>query len=136
MILLDTSVLSVVLRRKAPTFEERRLGERLQALLNSGQRVSVPGIVVQEVLSGIQESRQFESIRGVLLRGYPVVTAAVGDHVLAADLVNRCRRRGVTASSVDALIAALAINARAQLFAADGDFDDIARCMPLRLLPG
>ena len=99
MILLDTSVLSVVLRRKAPGAEERRLGERLQALLNSGQRVSVPGIVVQEVLAGIRESRQFESIRGVLLRGYPVVAAAVGDHVLAADAVTPRRRQRFTTSA-------------------------------------
>jgi predicted nucleic acid-binding protein len=136
VILLDTSVLSAVLRRKAPASEERRVAERLQALLNTGQRIGVPGIVVQELLSGIRETAQFEAIKRALLRGYPVVTATVGDHVLAADVANKCRRRGVAVSSVDALIAALAINAKAQLFALDEDFAQIAKVTPLRLFGG
>lgn len=93
-------------------------------------------MVVQEILSGIRETAQFAAIRRVLLRGYPVVTATIEDHVLAADVVNRCRRRGVAASSVDALIAATAINAKARLFAANGDFLHIAKLVPLRLLEG
>jgi predicted nucleic acid-binding protein len=133
VILLDTSVLSAALRRRAKGSGELQVAERLLALLGSGQRVSVPGIVVQELLSGIRESSQFESVKHLLLRGYPILTAAVGDHVLAADIVNRCRRRGVAVSSIDALIAALAINSKARLFTTDADFERIAGLVPLRL---
>jgi predicted nucleic acid-binding protein len=134
VILLDTSVLSLVLRRRKVGPSELRLAERLQRILNTGQRVGVPGPVVQELLSGIREESQFEKIKSVLLRGYPVVVATLGDHVLAADVVNRCRRKGIAASHGDALIAALALNRRATLFAADQDFEHIAKAVPLKLL--
>ncbi|HET7291016.1 MAG TPA: PIN domain-containing protein [Vicinamibacteria bacterium] len=134
MILLDTSVLSAVLRRRKQGAAEARLASSLQGLLNTGQKVSVPGLVVQELLSGIREEAVVQRLKAILLRGYPVVTAGLGDHLLAADVANQCRRRGVTTSSGDALIAALAINRRATLFAVDGDFEGIARCAPLKLL--
>ena len=44
------------------------------------------------------------------------------------------RRKGITASSGDALVAALAINRNARLFAIDEDFEHIARAVPLRLV--
>jgi predicted nucleic acid-binding protein len=94
----------------------------------------VPGLVVQELLSGIREESQFEKIKTVLLRGYPVVVATLGDHLLAADVTNRCRRKGIVASHGDALIAALALNRRATLFAADEDFPQIAKAVALKLL--
>ena len=134
MILLDTSVLSAVLRRRQPGPEERRIGGRLQGLLNGGARIHVPGLVVQELLSGIREADRFEQIKAVLLRGYPILTASIGDHVLAAEIVNKCRRRGVAVSSGDALIAALAVNARGTLFTVDEDFQRVAKLVPLKLL--
>ena len=134
MILLDTSVLSAVLRRKQVGPTERQLAGILQGLLNAGQRVSLPGLVVQELLSGTREEAQFQRIKTILLRGYSVVTAALGDHLLAADITNKCRRKGIPASSGDALIAALAINRRATLFEADEDFEHIAKAVPLKLL--
>ena len=133
MILLDTSVLSAVLRRRKPGPAEAQLESLLQGLLNTGQKVSVPGLVVQELLSGIREDVQFQRMKAILLRGYPVVTASIGDHLLAADVTNQCRRKGITASAGDALIAALAINRRATLFTVDRDFKDIARATTLKL---
>ena len=135
MILLDTSVLSAVLRRRQSGAREKALAERLQGLLNSGERVGLPGIVLQELLSGVRDSAQFEQLKGVLLRGYRLVIASPGDHLMAAEIVNKCRRKGIAVSSVDALIAALALNARARLFAIDEDFDRISGVVPLRLLP-
>jgi predicted nucleic acid-binding protein len=134
VILLDTSVLSAALRRRRAGAAETQLVSVLQGLLNAGQKVAVPGLVVQELLSGVREEAQFQRMKTVLLRGYPVITASIGDHLLAADVANRCRRRGITASSGDALIAALAINRRATLFSADDDFKDIAVATSLKLL--
>jgi predicted nucleic acid-binding protein len=134
VILLDTSVLSAVLRRGGPGAAEERLAGRLKSALSGSEKVGVPGLVVQELLSGVREERQVRRLKGILLSGYPVVIAALGDHLLAADIVNKCRRRGIAASSGDALIAALAINRKAKLFTADQDFVLIAKATPLSLL--
>lgn len=134
MILLDTSVLSAVPRRREASAGEQDLSEALHGLLGSSQRVSVPGLVVQELLSGVREEAQFQRIKRVLLAGYPVVTATLGDHLLAADVTNKCRRKGIAASAGDALIAAMALNRRATLFSADADFNHIAKAVPLKLL--
>jgi len=133
VILLDTSVLSAVLRRRRPGQTEKALSDRVQALLNSGARVGVPGVVLQELLSGIRSRKQFQNVREVMVRGYPVITATVGEHLLAADVANRCQTHGVSVSTVDALIAALALNGRAQLFTVDQDFTKIAEHVPLQL---
>jgi predicted nucleic acid-binding protein len=133
VILLDTSVLSAVLRRRRPGQREKTLADRVQGLLNSGARVGVPGVVLQELLSGIRNRKQLESVKDVMLRGYPVIAATVGDHLLAADVANRCQASGVSVSTVDALITALALNGRAQLFTVDQDFARIADHVPLRL---
>jgi predicted nucleic acid-binding protein len=135
LILLDTSVLSAALRRRQQGIPEKKLSLRLLALLEGGERVAVPGLVLQEILAGIREDTQLQRIKTVLMSGYPIVVATVDDHLLAADIANKCRRRGVATSTGDALIAALAIERKALLFTVDADFEHLARIVPLKLLP-
>jgi predicted nucleic acid-binding protein len=134
LILLDTSVLSMVLRRREPGPAERAVAQRLEAYLQSGERVAIPAVVLQELLSGIRQAALVEEIKTILLRGYPVVTATLGDHLLAADVVSRCRQKGIAVSSMDALIAAIAMNARARLFTTDEDFGGVAAVVSLKLV--
>jgi predicted nucleic acid-binding protein len=134
VILLDTSVLSAVLRRRKPGPAELRLAGRVAELLESESPVSVPGIVLQEILTGISEQAQFQTVRRAVLRGFPIVTANAGDHVLAAELANGCRGHGVAVSAVDALIAALTIQARGSLLTMDEDFERIAAHSSLKVL--
>ena len=133
MILLDTSVLSAALRRRRPGPAESRVAEDLSNLLATGERVGVPGLVLQELLSGIREALQFEKIKAVILRGYPIVLAETRDHLLAAAILNGCARKGVAISSVDGLLAAIAVNLNASLFTTDRDFARVSRLFPLRL---
>jgi predicted nucleic acid-binding protein len=42
-------------------------------------------------------------------------------------LADRCRRKGITVTTNDALIAQLAIERRCRLLTSDGDFQDIAK---------
>ena len=135
MILLDTSVLSAVLRRRKAGPSERRLAEILDTLLATAERIGVPGLVLQEILSGIREPNQFKRIRDVIFSGYPIVLAEIDDHLLAATLVNACARKGVAISSVDGLLAALAVNRNASLFTTDRDFVRVSQLFPLKLFP-
>ena len=136
MILFDTSVLSRVFRRKRSGAEERRLQVVFEELMASEVPLGLPGIVLQEALSGIPSQRQFADLKLKLLAAFVIIPAAVRDHVEAARLKNACRSKGLNASGVDCLIAACAIVGSHELFAVDDDFAAIARHAPLRLFRG
>ena len=126
MILLDTSVVSAVLRRRSKGEAEEAVAKRVTELLQGDQQVGLPGIVLQEVLSGIAERTQHEKLLAGLRAGFPVILAGEGDHLLAADVASLAARRGVAISTPDALIAAQAINRHASLFTSDADFAKLA----------
>lgn len=133
MIFLDTTVVSAVLRRRRRGESERRLAGRVENLLATDVPVVLPGIVLQEVLSGIAAPEQFRRVRDAIHASFPVVVATEGDHVAAAELVNASAARGVACSTPDALIAAQVMRARGALFTTDGDFGHISKVAPLKL---
>lgn len=135
MILLDTSVLSLALRRRqAPAAGmEGRTVSALVWMVMEDQPLAVPGIVAQELLSGVRAPDQVERLEEVL-SGFPLVLADEDDHREAARLANRCRAAGIAAAAIDCLIAAQALRRCAELFTADGDFARIASCCSLRLV--
>ena len=92
----------------------------------------MPGIVMQELLSGVRSAKQFEQLLYVWT-GFDVLLANVNHHVEAALLVNRCRQRGITCSTPDALIAALTIAENAELFTTDDDFVRLTQQASLRV---
>jgi predicted nucleic acid-binding protein len=131
MIVFDTSVLSLVFRRPSngPDSAVRRAYRKLVA---EGAPVGVPGIVMQELLSGVRSTKQFDDLLYVLV-GFEVLLANVNHHVDAALLTNRCRKRGVTCSTPDALIAVLTMAQNAELFTTDDDFRRMTQHESLRL---
>jgi predicted nucleic acid-binding protein len=133
VILLDTSVLSRVFRRRRPGAEERHLQSIVQELMESEAPLGLPGIVLQEVLSGIASEKQFTDLRPKLLAAFTVVPATTQDHVDAARLKNHCASKGLNASGIDCLIAASAIAGDHILFARDEDFEAISEHAPLKL---
>jgi predicted nucleic acid-binding protein len=134
VILLDTAVVSAVLRRRRRGEREEGLAKEVAALLDSDTPVALPGIVLQELLSGIGERVQHERVLAAVRQSFPVVLATEGDHLMAADLVNAAARKGLTLSTPDALIAAQALNRRASLFTTDGDFEKLAELAGLKLV--
>jgi predicted nucleic acid-binding protein len=101
-------------------------------LIEADEQIALPGIVLQEILSGIRERAQFERLEEVLA-GFPVILATQKTHVEAAQISNRCRSKGIAISAVDCLIAAMAIEHNAQLLTSDTDFDYMANHCALRL---
>ena len=134
MILLDTSVLSRIFRRQRREPAERELHAAFETLLSSDRPVGLPGIVLQEVLSGLKSEKQLLELREKLLAAFSIVPATVDDHVEAARLKNGCIARGLNVSGIDCLIAASAIAGGHHLFAVDEDFEAIRRHSDLELV--
>lgn len=134
MILLDTSVLSRVFRRQSPGPAERELHAAFETLLKSDRPIGIPGIVLQEVLSGLKSETRLLELRGKLLAAFAVLPATIDDHVQAARLKNRCMSKGVNVSPIDCLIAASAIAGGHALFSVDEDFEAIRRHSELDLV--
>lgn len=134
MILLDTSVLSRVFRRKRPGPAEAGLRKTVERLLASDVPLGLPGIVLQEVLSGIRSDKQFADLSRRLVGGFRIIHPTTADCVDAAHLRNQCLAKGLNVSGPDCLIATLTVAGHHQLLAMDDDFKDIARHVNLKLL--
>ncbi len=132
-VLVDTSIWSLALRRKAQDLNpaERATVAELTLLVQEG-RARIIGLVRQELLSGIKTSSQYEKLRGVL-RSFPDEPVATQDYEAAAKAGNECRARGVAVSVSDILICAIAIARDWSIFATDPDFKSYARILPLKL---
>jgi predicted nucleic acid-binding protein len=136
VILFDTSVLSRVLRRRHPGPAERRLRAVFDELMASDDPLGMPGIVLQEVLSGVRSERQFAELSGRVVAAFSILPEGVSEHVEAARVRNVCLAKGLNASGVDCLIAACAITGGHELFTVDEDFEAIAKHTPLKLYRG
>lgn len=132
MVLVDTSIWSVAFRRRKPEDELPEEVNALQELIQSERNVGVPGVVLQELLSGLREEVQFTRLSRLMV-GFPLILATEEDHIRAAQISNICRRSGVVAKTVDCLIAAMTIERNAQLFTTDKDFEYIAEHTSLEL---
>ena len=132
MIVLDTSLLSSVLRRRKRGASEDAAAVRLRELIVADQPMLVPGIVYQEILSGVPTEDQFLSLDSDL-RGFPLALATREHHSEAARITNVCRSKGVQVGTADAIVAATAILARGALFTLDEDFRRVAQHCSLSL---
>ena len=130
-ILVDTSVWSLALRRRAPSNQPEAL--RLAELIQSGQTIYLLGIILQEILSGIRHTEQFAKLR-VRLEPFPLISLDRDDFVHAAELSCLCRKQGIQAGTIDCLIAGAAIRHGCKLFTSDNDFLRISSVTPLQLL--
>jgi predicted nucleic acid-binding protein len=131
VILVDTCAWSAALRRRTPG--RSALAERLTALVADEAALVIPGIVLQEVLSGLREDSQFPALLA-RLAPFPVLLAEKFDHLRAAEIATTCRRAGITVTAPGCLIAAQAIEREAALLTDDRDFVAMSRLVDLRLV--
>jgi len=132
MILLDTSLLSAAYRRRRGSAPEPFAAAHLRQLVKHNAPLAIPGIVFQELLSGVRTEEQFSRLQ-MLLESFPIVSARPPDHVAAARLFNACRSKGVAATLIDCLIASQAAGRHVALWSFDHDFARIARFTDLKL---
>ena len=92
--------------------------------------MTTTGLILQKVLQGFSGPRAREAILE-RFRTLPLVVPDRTDHIEAADLRNRCRRRGIQVGTIDALLAELCIRHRMTLLTTDSDFRQIAEVAPL-----
>lgn len=105
--------------------------ERLKAILTAGTEIGVTATILQEILQGTADDRQFAKYRSyfetqpIYLPQDPILTA-----ITAARIYFDCRRRGITVrSSNDCLIAQTAVEYDLILLHNDEDFHRIGRVL-------
>ena len=130
MVLVDTSVWIDFFQ--AP---ESETANALEPLVKDHNRVTLCGIVLQEVLQGIRNQNSYELVRERLLK-FPFVDAKRETWLLAASLYRDLRALGITMPPVDVTIAAIAIQHDLPLFSRDEHFREVAKVSGLRLYAG
>jgi len=135
MVLVDTPVWSLMLRRQAPALnpQEHSLVEELRLLVAAG-RAEMLGAVRQELLSGIRHAAQYEALR-LRLRAFVDVAQTTEDHERAAAVANQLRSAGIASTPNDVLICATALNRSWSVFSTDRDFQLYQTQLPLKLHP-
>lgn len=100
-------------------------------MIAAAEPIVLTGIIVTEILQGLV--RGAAAIERFLGQWDLVEPAGFRTYVRAAELYRQARSHGLTLTTVDALIATLAIENRVRLFTLDDDFERLARWAPLEL---
>ena len=127
---VDTSVWSLAFRRDPP--DTCSQVTRLNRALEDGDTILTTGLVLQELLQGFSGPKA----RILILDHFSAVPLLVpdrDDYIEAASLRNSCRRAGVQAGTIDALIAQLCIRHGLTLLSTDRDFENMAKHSDLRV---
>lgn len=132
-VLVDTSVWSLALRRKASDLntQEAAAVSELTHLIREG-RARIIGLIRQELLSGIKNSSQYQKLRDIL-RTFPDESLDTADYEAAGEAGNKCRARGVATTTADMLICAVAQARDWSIFSTDPDFQKYAKVLPIKL---
>jgi predicted nucleic acid-binding protein len=92
---------------------------------------ALTGIVVQEILQGL--TRDVNEIERYLSLWEMLEPSGVSTYREAATIYRVSRAKGVSLTTIDALIAAIALEHNARVFTLDRDFSRIARVTRLLL---
>ena len=131
MILIDTSVWIDFFDHPHSAY-----AKELGTLIKNEEEICLADINVTEILQGIKEEKVFEEIKRYLME-FPILRArSLETYIDAADIYRSCRKTGQTITkTMDAVIAAIAIENSFPLFHHDKDFTSIADCTKLKIYP-
>jgi predicted nucleic acid-binding protein len=126
LILVDSSVwIDFLSSRPGPG------GQELRRLIEDGTPVAITGVVVMEVLQGLQ--RDVKRIEAYLSLFDLLEARGFETYRNAAALFRLARSKGVSLTTTDALIATLAVENSAEVFSLDRDFVRMAHLGGFRL---
>ena len=121
LVLVDTSAWICFFSRRG--FED--LKKTLSTLLDE-DRAAIAGPILVELIQGTRTAEEKETIK-TLIRGIHWLSLSDDHWTKAAEMAFALRRKGVTSSAIDTLIAILAIDYRCTLLHKDSHFELIAR---------
>ena len=127
---VDTSVWSLALRRDQVSAVPQVVA--LRDALEGAETVVTTGLILQELLQGFSGPRARKDIIE-RFAALPIIAPQRQDHIDAAELRNTCRRAGIQAGTIDALLAQLCIRHGLTLLTTDNDFVHAARRCPLKV---
>ena len=128
MILVDTSVW-IDFFSSSPG----RAGRELRRLIDEVEPFALTGFVVTEILQGL--TRDVSRIERFLSMWDLLEPRGFSTYREAAAISRLARSKGISLTTIDTLIAAIALDHRASLFTLDKDFSRVARITALRLHP-
>ena len=129
MIVVDTTVWIDFLEARGTPFDLH-----LKELIEEGASIALTDIIYCEVLQGILIESKFRRIRDIL-RAYPILQVrGLSTFEHAANIYRACRRKGLTIrKTADCLIAATCLEAEAELYHNDRDFEAVAQVTNLQI---
>jgi len=115
-------------RDKQPNSPELKI---LLKSLDTGEEIYSTGVILQELLQGFSGAKAASAIveRFVAI---PMLVPDTSDHIQAAEIRNRSRRKGVQVGTIDALIAQLSLRYELSLLTADKDFRHMSKAVKLK----
>ncbi len=128
MILVDSSVW-IDFFSSAPG----RAGEELRRMISEAEPFVLTGVVVAEILQGL--TRHVGRIERYLSQWELLEPTGLSTYREAAAILRVARAKGLSLTTSDALIAAIALQHRVTVFTLDKDFSRIARLTGLSLHP-
>ena len=126
LVLVDTSAWICFFSRRG--FED--IKKALFALLDE-DRTAIAGPILVELIQGTRTSEEKEMIK-TLMRGIHWLSVSDDHWHKAAEMAFALRRKGITCSAIDTLIATLAIDYHCLLLHKDSHFGLIARNTSLK----
>lgn len=129
MVLVDTTVW-IDLFKNAVTSQVTKFG----ILIEENEDIVINGVVLTEVLQGIGNEKEFESVKSVLDK-LIYISISKDTHTFAAQIYRFCRKKGLTIRKpIDCIIAATCIEQSIFLLHNDRDFTNISKYFPLRFM--
>lgn len=106
-------------------------GNELRRLIDDSEPFALTGVVVAEVLQGL--TRDAAPIEGFLRQCDMLEPIGFRTYGKAAAIYRAARARGISLTTLDTLIAAIALEHGARVFTLDQDFSRMARIADLAL---
>ena len=130
MILIDTSAMIEFLN-----CTDSRVGKMVEQLVrHDAANTAIADMTLTEILQGIKNDQEFTSIKNSLLAWNIISLRGTDSYVAAAELYRACRKHGLSIrSTIDCLIAQIAIENNAEVLHNDRDFESLSAICELKL---